>query len=107
MAFLYASKLNLVDANQLIDNYRESYPWTASLWHLKFKLLAALGFWDELKLLLEQEIPESLVLLEEQKQEEIVKILGQCPINFIDKSKLLKILEKTSNSLEEKNGSFE
>ena len=74
---------------------------------MKFKLLAALGFWDELKLLLEQEIPESLVLLEEQKQEEIVKILGQCPINFIDKSKLLKILEKTSNSLEEKNGSFE
>lgn len=107
LAFLYASKSNLVDANQIIDNYLESYPWTASLWHLKFKLLAALGFWDELKLLLEQEIPESLVLLEEQKQEEIVKILGQCPINIIDKSKLLKILEKKSYSLEEKNGSFE
>ena len=94
LAFLYASQSNLADANKLIESYREKYPWTASLWHLKLKLLAALGFWNDLQELLREEIPSSIMFLEQFKKEEIIKILKQSPIHLNNDSELRKFLRK-------------
>ncbi|MEE2923946.1 MAG: glycosyltransferase family 2 protein [bacterium] len=99
LAFLYASQANLVDANQLIDSYLEKYSWTASLWHLKFKLLAALGSWNELQVLLNSEIPNLVVNLGEQKMNEIIEIMGRSPVQLDIPDKLKRLIEEKLNSI--------
>ena len=96
LAFLYASQGYLESANQVIENYKERYSWTPSLWHLKLKLLASLGLWNEIENLLHHQIPDAILAIEDYKLQEIIKIISHSPIHLHIPSPLKNIINDYS-----------